>query len=904
LSIIRLQYVGPQFQAFFQALAAANNIQQTIDELPSKVNDYSMNELKEKNDLTGDIQFSNVHFSYPTRLNVSILNDLSFEVKSGQTIALVGSSGSGKSTCLQLLQRFYEPNSGKIYLDGKSIHEYNLKWLRQHVGVVSQEPVLFHRTIRENILLGCHTATEEEIHTAAKMANAHAFIMNLPNKYETIVGERGTALSGGQKQRIAIARALIGNPKILLLDEATSALDNESEAVVQDALDHAAQGRTTIVIAHRLSTIRNANKIIVLNKGHVIEEGDHNSLMNIHGIYFNLVQQQTLRQTEEEQLRFEELEATKLILAEQFNSDDLDRRENRSSTITSVTPSVLVRLYSRNSSIDNNDDKHSKVKSNQTLAILRANKPEWLLIVIGCIAAMINGVLDPLSVFIEAKIITIFQQCDQDTQYQEVIRCILSIIGLGIVGLIFQSIQGIMFAYSGGNLTQRLRSKAFSALLRQEIAYFDDTRHSTGVLCARLATEAGAVQGASGVRFGFILQNLVTMGTGIIIGFIFSWQLTLLICAFFPLIFFGTYAHIRLTARFENQNKVYLEETGKIIVETIQNVRTVTQLTKEDYFYDEYSQLLNVIYRSSLTRIQLFGVICSISSATLIFAIASLVSLGSTLVDENAITFESVYIAPDYGQALKAAENIFNLIERKPLIDNKSCNGEEISDLNGQIEFKDVYFVYKNRPESIIQKKFNLCIQPGTSGSGKSTTIQLIERFYDPNVGQVLLDSKDLRSLNLRWYRSQIGIVSQEPILFDLTIRENISYGDNDREDIPLDEIIQGYETICGPKGVQLSGGQKQRIAIARALIRNPKILLLDEATSALDSESEKLVQEALDNALQNRTSITIAHRLSSIKNSDLIYVIHNGTVIEQGTHEELLALCGRYFLLAQGKLQ
>ncbi|CAF3362443.1 unnamed protein product, partial [Rotaria sp. Silwood2] len=278
---------SPYFQALYEARVAAFGIWKIVDEINNVDSDKGLT----KDDLIGEIHFSNVYFSYPSRPDAPILNNLSFNIKSGQTVALVGSSGSGKSTCIQLLQRFYDSQLGSILIDGKQINEYNLKWLRKHIGVVNQEPILFHTTIRENILLGSDSATNEEIYEAAKMANAHDFIMTLPNKYETLVGERGAALSGGQKQRIAIARALLRDPKILLLDEATSALDYESEKIVQKALDQVAQGRTTLIIAHRLSTVRNADKIIVMQQGEIVEEGDHDSLMKAQGIYFDLIKQ-------------------------------------------------------------------------------------------------------------------------------------------------------------------------------------------------------------------------------------------------------------------------------------------------------------------------------------------------------------------------------------------------------------------------------------------------------------------------------------------------------------------------------------------------------------------------------------------------------------------------------------
>ncbi|CAF4051198.1 unnamed protein product, partial [Rotaria sordida] len=589
---------SPYFQGVIQARTAAHAVWRIIDE-PFKINSNSEIGLT-KDDLIGDIQFSNVYFSYPSRTDVPILTNLSFNAQCGQTIALVGSSGSGKSTCIQLLQRFYDTQSGSVLIDGKPVNEYNLKWLRQHIGVVSQEPVLFHTTIRENILFERKSATDEEIHEAAQMANAHNFIMQLPNKYETQVGERGAGLSGGQKQRIAIARAVVRNPKILLLDEATSALDNESEKLVQEALNRAAQGRTTLIIAHRLSTIRNANKIIVMQKGEVIEEGDHDSLMKAKGTYFNLVEQQNLCQAEKEEETEEELELelkqselTKMYLDTQANSNSCAERRRKSSIIS-------------------------------------------------------------------------------------------------------LSSQSYMFARSGGELTRRIRSKAFRAILRQDIAYFDQPKNNTGALCTRLATEASAIQGSSGVCFGYIFQNLSTMGIGILIGFVFSWHLTLLIMAFLPLMAVGGTAQIYLATRFAKKEKKYLEDAGKVAVETIQSIRTVTQLTKEEYFYNKYCQTLDNVYRISLKRIHILSILLSVTSSIFLFVQAASIAFGATLVNHGVIAFQNYLMVfncvaitarsavraltlfPDYGKGIEAAETIFELLDRKPQIDNGSNEGEKI----------------------------------------------------------------------------------------------------------------------------------------------------------------------------------------------------------------------------------
>ncbi|CAF1145696.1 unnamed protein product [Adineta ricciae] len=949
IAVFNLGQASPHFQALTQAQAAARIVWEVID-APSKIISDSETGVK-KDDLIGDIEFNNVRFSYPSRPGVQILNGVSFDARRGQTIALVGSSGSGKSTCVQLLQRFYDSDAGSVLIDGHEVKNYNLKWLREHIGVVSQEPILFQATIRENILFGRDSATEDEIHEAAKMANAHDFIMTLPDKYETRVGERGATLSGGQKQRIAIARALVRDPKILLLDEATSALDNESEKIVQDALDRAAEGRTTLVIAHRLSTIRNADKIVVMHKGEVVEEGDHDLLMKAEGIYYGLVEQQNLRRAEEEeQLAFERQESAGIATAHNLDEVDSEGIRRRTSTVVSLTPSVMAALYGKKETTEDADEesgekKEKEKKPNVALIMLSLNKPEWKYIVLGCLACTCTGGIQPVFGLVLSKLTAVFQECDKNVQKDRVLLYILLFIGFGILILVTTFLQAFSFACSGEALTKRLRSRTFLTILRQDIAYFDNPKNNTGALCTRLATEASAVQGATGIRIGTTLQNLAALGTGVILSFIFAWQLTLLILAFVPLMVAGGFLQNYLMTGFSSKNKEVHENAGKVATESIQNIRTVIQLTKEDYFYQEYCSYIEVPYRASIKRAHIFGVFFSLTNSVIFFSLAALFRLGAYLVAQGTLSFEDVLLcfnciifgaqsvgqtaamSPDYTKAIEAGERILELWNRKPLIDNSSSSGEEIPNFTGQLDFESVHFVYPNRPESIILRNFKLKIRAGqkvalvgTSGCGKSTTIQLVERFYDPNVGRLLADSKDVRSLNLQWYRSQIGLVSQEPTLFDMSIKDNIAYGDNRRSDIPMDEIIaaaksanihdfiqqlpDGYNTNCGAKGTQLSGGQKQRIAIARALIRDPKILLLDEATSALDSESEKVVQEALEIAQENRTSITIAHRLSTIQNADMICVIHNGVVVESGTSQELLALGGRYYRLAMGKLK
>ncbi|XP_055937185.1 ATP-dependent translocase ABCB1-like isoform X1 [Argiope bruennichi] len=936
LGAMGIGQTAPYFEAFALARGAAGKVFSIIERVPPI--DSSSKSGKMPESFTGTIALRDVHFSYPARPDVPILRGVTLDITPGETVAFVGPSGCGKSTIIQLIQRFYDADKGRVELDGHNIKDLNVGWLRDHIGLVGQEPVLFSTTIAENICLGKPGATQEEVETAAKLANVHSFIEALPLKYNTLVGERGTQLSGGQKQRIAIARALIKNPKILLLDEATSALDNESESIVQSALDQASQGRTTIIVAHRLSTIRTADKIIALSDGMVHETGTHEELMAKQGIYYQLVMTQT-KETEEDDNEsdddvFDEsgpaLERQLSILSSgSYNSvSSLPRPRTMSAK------STRTRANAEAQPIDEEDE--SEIEPSK-VRLLKMCAPEWPYLLVGGIASIIMGLFTPIYGIVFGDILGILAEQNEriisDISYYS-----LAFVGMAISAFIACFLQTFMFSLAGEKLTSRLRKMVFTTIISQDMSWFDDPKNSVGSLCTRLTSDASSVQGATGSRISTALQALSTLVAAIVIGLWYNYKIGIVVLCFIPLVLLATYFESRVISGHMLNEKSGTETASKIAIEAIESIRTVASLHQEESFYTQFRSALYEPHKKSRKNSQIRGATFGFAQSIPSFAYSTSMYYGSILVASGALTYpdlfkvieavilgtamvgQAVAFAPDYQKAKVAAVRIFKLLDIKPKIDAFSKAGRMLDDVKGYIRFKNVRFNYPSRPKVKILRGLNLEVQPGqtvalvgSSGCGKSTCIQLIERFYDAQQGDVMLDDACVKDMNVANLRSHIGLVSQEPVLFSYSIAENIAYGDNSRQ-VEMDEIIeaarqanihnfiknlpQGYDTPVGDKGAQLSGGQKQRIAIARALLRNPKILLLDEATSALDAESEKVVQEALDQASSGRTCLVIAHRLTTIQKADMIVVIHRGQVVEKGTHQELLNKKGHYFNL------
>uniref|UniRef100_A0AAQ4Q1P5 Bile salt export pump n=1 Tax=Gasterosteus aculeatus aculeatus TaxID=481459 RepID=A0AAQ4Q1P5_GASAC len=884
IAAMNLGQASPCLEAFAAGRGAATIIFETIEREPEidclSEAGYKLDRVK------GDIEFHNVTFHYPSRPEVKILDGLSVPVKSGETTAFVGPSGAGKSTAIQLFQRFYDPKEGMVTLDGHDIRGLNIQWLRSLIGIVEQEPVLFATTIAENIRYGRPGVPMEDVIGAAKQANAYNFIMDLPQKFDTLVGEGGGQMSGGQKQRIAIARALVRNPRILLLDMATSALDNESEATVQEALDKVRLGRTTISIAHRLSTIKNADVIVGFERGRAVECGKHDELLERKGVYFTLVTLQSQG----------------------------DKALNQKARQSRAAPHDAVP-----------EEEEEPVEPAPVTRILKYNTPEWPYMLFGSLGAAINGGVNPVYSLLFSQILT-FSITDSEAQRKEIDSICLFFVMIGVVSFFTQMLQAYAFSKSGELLTRRLRRIGFHAMLGQEIGWFDDHRNSPGALTTRLATDASQVQG-----IGMIVNSLTNIGVAVLMSFFFSWKLTLLILCFLPFIALSGGFQAKMLTGFAKQDKQAMETAGQISGEALNNIRTIAGLGKERVFVDMYEAQLEAPYQAALKKANVYGACYGFAQCVIFLTNSASYRFGGYLVRQEGLHFSLVGTAlgrassytPDYAKAKISAARFFQLLDRVPRISIYSDKGDKWENFQGNLEFIDCKFTYPTRPDMQVLNGLNVSVKPGqtlafvgSSGCGKSTSVQLLERFYDPDHGRVvsrLIDGHDSTRVNVPFLRSKIGIVSQEPILFDCSIEENIKYGDNSRE-IGTNEVISAakkaqlhdfvmalperYNTNVGAQGSQLSRGQKQRIAIARAIIRDPKILLLDEATSALDTESEKTVQDALDRAREGRTCIVIAHRLSTIQNSDIIAVMSRGYVIEKGPHDHLMALKGAYYKL------
>ncbi|KAG1360812.1 ABC transporter B family member 19-like [Cocos nucifera] len=920
---ISITYAAPDLEIFNRAKAAGHEVFKVIERLPGISYENKGKALK---NIVGEIDIKGVHFSYPSREDQLILQGFSLSIPAGRVVALVGNSGCGKSTVISLIQRFYDPTTGEIFIDGQNIKDLDLKFLRRNIAAVPQEPSLFSGTIKDNLKIGNMDASDEQIERATSTANAHSFISQLPGKYSTEVGERGVQLSGGQKQRIAIARAILKDPPILLLDEATSALDSESEKLVQDALERAMQGRTVILIAHRMSTVINSDIIAVVENGTVAQTGTHQELLESSKFYCNLFGMQNLKTD-----------------AGESGSRDIDPIEEAPESPQhsySQASDILEASKEQQYQLSEPPDQEILKIKRKAVPFFRIwfglNKLELAKTVVGSFAAAVSGISKPLFGFYIMTIGVAYYKQDARRRvgWYSGIFCLV-----GLLTLITHTLQHFFYGVVGETAMRNLRETLFSAVLRNEIAWFEKPENSAGFLSSHIVGDTSMIKTIISDRMSVIVQCISSILIATIVSMIVDWRMGLVAWAVMPCHFIGGIIQAKSAKGFSGDFAVAHRELVALASESASNIRTVASFVHEEQILKKAKLSLREPMRISRIESIKYGIIQGVSLC--LWNIAHAVALWYTtvLVDKRQATFENGIrsyqifsltvpsitelwtLIPTVISAINILTPAFQILDRKTEIVPDAPENVSLKRILGRIEFEEVRFNYPSRPEVVILHSFSLIIESrqkvalvGPSGAGKSSVLALLLRFYDPDEGRILVDRKEIRNYNLRWLRKQIGLVQQEPLLFSSSIRDNICYGNEGASETEIIEaateanihefissLPNGYDTIVGEKGCQLSGGQKQRVAIARTILKRPAILLLDEPTSALDGESERKVMSTLGSnkwGRQRITQITVAHRLSTVVSSDVIVVMDKGKVVEMGNHATLIAANGVYLKL------
>jgi thiol reductant ABC exporter CydC subunit len=839
------------------------------------------------------ITFDAVTFAYPGGRRAAH-QGLSFAIDAGERVGIVGPSGSGKSTIVRLLLRLHDPQTGTIQIGGQDLRSLDPEAVRRMIAVVAQDTYLFHGTIEDNLRLGRPDATEADLVAAARAANAHEFIDGLPDGYQTVIGERGARLSGGQRQRIAIARALLRDAPILILDEALSSVDAENEAVIQQALDRLMVGRTTLILAHRLSSVINADRILVLEDGAVAESGSHATLIARDGPYRRLMGPQLA----------ERGDVTAPLL-------DLAPPEEGTVTATGAVvrdlaadaadvgwPETIrtllgfIRPWRRQLAVTVSCGIGRVVAfigvgilGALIIAAVRANAPSLLLTVLLLAAAPVAGLLHWLESFLA-----------HDMAYR-----LLAVMRVDL----YRKLDALAPAY----LLQR-RSGDLVALATQDvemIEYF--YAHTVAPACVAVLIP-GAV--------------LITLA-------VVAWPLALALLPFLAYAAGSPVLGRRHIDGLASTARRSLGELGAHATETIQGLAELMAFEATTRRRDQFMaavrryQTMRLALLRDLTRqtaglevaTGLGGLAVAAVGAPLVMNGWIAPTLLPLLVLVSIAAFLPVSEIAQVGRQLAdtiASTRRLHVVHSEPVVITDGPRVPVAPRGGSTVRFEHVHFTYPGRDRPALNDVgFDVpagatVALVGPSGAGKTTVANLLLRFWDPEQGGIRLDGVDLRELSLDGLRSRIALVAQDTYLFNSTLEANVRLArpEATREEIAaalrqaaLAEFVtglpEGLQTKVGERGVQLSGGQRQRIAIARAFLKDAPILVLDEATSHLDTISEQVVRSALDALMANRTTIVVAHRLSTIQAADLILVLHAGRLLEAGTHAELTARRGFY---------
>ncbi|CAE7460723.1 Abcb5 [Symbiodinium sp. CCMP2592] len=932
------------FKAMKALMKSKSTAQEAIE--PPLYTERGSQAMPEEVCVIDKIEFRDVSFRYPTRPETWALENFSFRVEKGQKIAFAGESGSGKSTVLQLLERFYDPCAGEISVNGVPLKEIPVKAWRKQIGYVGQEPVLFASSAMRNIKAGDDSISDEAAMKAAEAAQIYEILRQLPEGFDTFVGAAGGMLSGGQRQRVAIARALAKNPQILILDEATSALDSESERLVQATLDSVTAGHfdfTTISIAHRLVTIKGSDVIYVLRDGHCCEQGSHEELMEQMGVYYSMATLQAKAKAETE---------------EKHQDEETEEDEDASPGSTAISQAASSLRFPASSEKEEGQGQAGPGSAVSHPAgpvrcrLLGMMKAYWWMWPIAAVIVMAEAAAMPLQgLFFNSAVLSLFDSgFGLAGDLQQLDEAVFGLLMLGLGGGVFTLLQNSLFTYLQESLCMILRKAAFASTLRMDMAFFDAPENQKASILVSLERHMNRVGQMLGIQLGNTFGALFTCFLALGISFFGCWVLASAALIFLPVCFALGFMATVGAARREPEAEEAYGRAGQVTSEAAASIRTLRALGAEERTLEIIDGFLERLTELNAAKSWELGLALAlnISLFPVIFLVGfwiSAVSIQSWGFDASEVLLtlfcmvfgamsvsSIVQYIPDSASGYHAAVEVFRLMDQVSKIDATQPAGRVESIGDGAIQFQEVQFWYPHRPEVRVLKKLSFSIEKGQavalvgfSGSGKSTVIQLLQRFYDPQGGSIRVGGVDLMDLSVAWWRRQLGVVGQEPVLFDMTLEENVKYGCPEATEAQVREAAKAANMnfVCdggcklsgvksgavrwtdrvGLRGEKLSGGQKQRVAIARALLREPQFMLLDEAMSALDSVSEKVVQQAMQELRQGKTTITVAHRLSTIQHSDKIFVLSDGHLVESGTYDELVSLRGNFAALAAGSL-
>jgi len=941
----------------------------------------------------GTIELRNVNFTFSSRPDHPVLQDLSFTCPAGQQTAIVGLSGSGKSTVTGLIARLYNANEGQLLLDGHDVKDLSVRSVRGQISLVQQEPCLLARSILENIALGLVSSPKHEhlrstlmddtlskiaksvregqdlrfasqahgpqvqeiidlVLSAAALADAATFIERLDEGYGTSVGGKGNLISGGQKQRISLARALIKDPRILILDEATASLDSASELRIQRALEKVALGRTVITVAHRLSTIRNADNIVVMRQGRLVEQGSHQALMASGGAYAELVRLQGLN------VNGGDPEDVGSVLS----SASTEQVNEKSEPIETSTPTEDSTSKAKSTSANNNDNTTTQDQS-LTSTIRSMSSlfcPYTFPLILATSGAIIIGGTYCASAAIFGNVVGKLSYCETPQEIRRAGKLFgLLFFILAIVEFLANFLSWSLFGFVAEQVIYKVRVLSLRAILEQDHAWHEGKERNPSMLLGLISQDSNALNGLAGSVICTLLAIVVSLIATITMTHIIAWKIAVVCLAVVPLLLGAGYMRVTTVAAFDEKHLEAFADSNAITIEAVNSIKTLQCYSLEHEVLGTYRRSLQEPMRQITKQSAWANLWLAVGYGLSNFLYALAYWWGSTRIIAGEYTQTQFFIvqlallvssqlwgqafalAPDVSRALSATRRLLAVlelgttkslsasltpawdVEGLPSSSSSSSSSSEKPPAGGDrggasITFNSVSFSYPARPSTQILHNLDLHIRPsqfaalvGPSGAGKSTIISLIERLYSPTSGTISINNLDIAHSDLS-FRHSIAYVPQQSVIFNETVRFNLTLGarpDQTPSQADLEEacklanihdtilaLPQGYDSPCGPNGDRLSGGQKQRLAIARALIRKPKILLLDESTSALDAESERLLQEGLEKAAgSGMTVVAIAHRLYTIRKADVIFLVEGGRVVDQGTHGELVGRSESY---------